>query len=579
MTSSAGPARMSFADLGVSPALVDALAQQEIVEPTPIQTAAIPPLLEGRDLLGQAQTGTGKTAAFVLPILERIQGNGVQALVVAPTRELALQVSRACKRLGKAVRVRVVAVYGGTPYGPQLRALDNGAQVVVGTPGRLLDLLSRGALDLSGLRIAVLDEADEMLQMGFIDDIETLLGAAPESKQVALFSATVPRAVRGIADRHLKNPIDASIKGDKLAVAKIIQQKVTVRQHDKFSVLQRLLEVETPELALIFARTRLGCAELAEQLDEVGLRAVPLHGDMSQAHRELMLRRFRSGQAPILVGTDVAARGLDVEGITHVFNYDLPDDADIYVHRIGRTGRAGREGKAISLVKPQEGRRINFIERHMKQRLIERPWPTRQELIEGRATALRNRVGAATGEEGLEPYLDQVALLTEAGLDVNRLAAAALKLLSAERPLEVQQQELPDEEVLYFLAAGRRHRVRPQDIVGLLINEFGLPKDGIGSIRIQDGFTTVFIGRDHVRKLGDTRTVMLRGRPTSFRPDSEREERPASFRPRDRPPFRKGGYKKSGGPYKGKGGKGGYKGKGGGGGGGGGGGFKPRRRP
>ncbi len=349
-----------FSLLNLRPQLVQAVVELGYTEPTPIQSGVIPVMLAGHDVIGQAQTGTGKTAAFALPLLHNLNSEQtqVQALVLTPTRELALQVAEAIQGYGRLQGVRVLAIYGGQQYGRQIGQLKRGVDVVVGTPGRLLDLIQQKKLDLSQIKTVVLDEADEMLSMGFIEDIEAILEQTPAQRQTALFSATLPPEIRRLADRYLREPQNITIQRPQLTVATITQRYYLVNETDKLAALTRLFEVEPVTSALIFARTRAGTGELANELSVRGFPAEALNGDLSQDAREQVLNRFRNNQIKVLVATDVAARGLDIDDISHVFNFDLPLDSEIYVHRVGRTGRAGKTGVAITLLTPSERWRL-----------------------------------------------------------------------------------------------------------------------------------------------------------------------------------------------------------------------------
>ncbi len=391
-----------FTQFNLHPQLMQAVSELGYEEPTPIQEAVIPLMLEGRDVIGQAQTGTGKTAAFSLPILQNLEpGQGqVQALVVTPTRELALQVAKSFDDYGRYRRVRVLAVYGGQPYGQQIHQLRKGVNVVVGTPGRLLDLIKQKVLDLSNVRTIVLDEADEMLSMGFIEDMEAILEQTPSTRQTTLFSATVPPAIRSLAGKYLSDPQTATIKRKQLTVAAIEQRYYLVNGADKLAALTRLFEVEEIGSALIFARTRIGTGQLASELTQRGFPAEALNGDLSQDARERVLGRFRRNQIKVLVATDVAARGLDIDDISHVFNYDLPHDLEGYVHRVGRTGRAGKTGIAISLVTPAERGRLHRIESFTKQPITRATLPTVADIETKREAAL---LGAYDGLAAARP--------------------------------------------------------------------------------------------------------------------------------------------------------------------------------
>ena len=491
-----------FADLGLAQPLLDALADAGYEAPTAIQARTIPALLAGRDLIGQAQTGTGKTAAFALPILQRLDldRRAVQALVLTPTRELAIQVAEAIhtysKRLGQ---VRALPVYGGSPMWHQIRRLEHGVHVVVGTPGRIMDHLRRGTLRFDALRTVVLDEADEMLRMGFIDDVEWILGQTPGARQTALFSATMPPRIRRIAERHLRAPERIEIERTALTVPAIEQRYLNVTERQKLDALARVLEVEPSEATLVFVRTKTAAADVAERLQARGSAAEAMHGDMTQAQREQTLGRLRGSQIEIVVATDVAARGLDVEHITHVVNYDVPHDAESYVHRIGRTGRAGRTGIAILFVTPRETRLLKLIERFTGQRIGAMRMPSAADVAARRVAAFKEQLRAAARQDGLEPYLTLVEELVEEGLDVAEVAAAAARLARAGKPLDVAA-EAPSAPpasaadggmVRLFVDAGREAGVRPADIVGAIAGETGLSGQAIGAIDLYDRFTFV----------------------------------------------------------------------------------------
>ena len=378
-TESPSPAPLLFADLGLSAPVMAAVTAVGYESPSPIQAATIPAMLAGRDVLGTAQTGTGKTAAFALPVLSNIDLNAErpQALVLAPTRELAIQVAEAFQKYAtKVPGFHVLPIYGGQSYYPQLQALKRGVHVVVGTPGRVIDHLERGSLDLSGLTTLVLDEADEMLRMGFIDDVETVLKKTPETRQVALFSATMPPAIRRIAQTYLKQPVEVTIAAKTTTSANIRQRYWWVSGMHKLDALTRILEVEPFDGMIVFARTKAATEELADKLQARGLAAAAINGDMQQAAREKTIQQLKDGKLDILVATDVAARGLDVERISHVLNYDIPYDTESYVHRIGRTGRAGRTGDAILFVTPREKGMLRAIERATRQPIEEMQLPS-----------------------------------------------------------------------------------------------------------------------------------------------------------------------------------------------------------
>ncbi|EFV13867.1 DEAD/DEAH box helicase [Segniliparus rugosus] len=405
--SSESSADVTFADLELHPSVLEAVREVGYETPSPIQAQTIPALLDGRDVVGLAATGTGKTAAFALPVLSRIDPKlrRPQALVLAPTRELALQVSEAFSRYAsKMPQVSVVCIYGGGAYPVQLQALGRGAQVVVGTPGRVVDHLERGTLKLGELRFLVLDEADEMLKMGFQEDVERVLGAAAEEKQVALFSATMPGAIRKISKTYLHNPVEVTVKAATTTSENIEQRYTLVAHHRKLDLLTRILEVEPFSAMIVFVRTKQATEELAERLRARGFAARPLNGDIPQAARERTVSALREGKIDILVATDVAARGLDVERITHVFNYDAPHDTESYVHRIGRTGRAGRTGVSYLFVTPRERSMIGAIERATRQPLAETPFPTVADVNAGRIAKFRDSITEALGLPGVEQF-------------------------------------------------------------------------------------------------------------------------------------------------------------------------------
>ncbi|HEY4564045.1 MAG TPA: DEAD/DEAH box helicase [Thermoanaerobaculia bacterium] len=546
----------TFESLGISEPILRTLIEIGYEAPTPIQEKTIPPMLAGRDLIGQAQTGTGKTAAFAIPILEKLDPAvpEVQALVLAPTRELAIQVAEAIHTYSKyRGRVGVLPVYGGQPIQLQLKRLDRGVHVVVGTPGRIMDHLRRGSLRLDAVRLVVLDEADEMLRMGFIEDVEWILSQAPEGRQTALFSATLPREIRRIADRHLKDPVAIEIEHKTLTVPTTDQRYLIVTPQQKLDALARILETEPADAVLIFTRTKTGAAELTERLEGRGYAAEAMHGDMNQAQRESVIRRLRGGQVEIVVATDVAARGLDVERISHVVNYDIPNDVEAYVHRIGRTGRAGRSGVAVLFVSPRERRMMQEIERFTGQRIMPMKLPTQADVAARRIALFKDSIRRSVAEGDLDLYLSLVEELVEEGLDLGEIAAGAARLARGDKPLEVEVEpeaasvpQAEDGMVRLFLAAGSWAGVRPGDIVGAIANEAGVPGKAIGSIDIYDRFTFVEIPAQYLDQVLERMArATIRGRPVQIRvatPEGggkprergrgpDRDRRP----PRDRP--------------------------------------------
>lgn len=425
-----------FAELSLDPRLLQAVDGLGFTAPTPIQAQAIPYLLAGRDVIGGARTGSGKTAAFGLPLLHRLGGEGgkgVRALILTPTRELALQVRDAIADLGREMRPKMVAIYGGAPYQPQVNALRKGASIVVGTPGRVLDLLKNGALDLSQVEMLVLDEADEMLRMGFIEDVETIVAATPATRQVALFSATMPAPIRRIAERHLKDPAEVHVEEKAHTTEHITQRWMRVPHHQKIEALVRVLACEPRGTTLVFVRTRENALEATEALAAQGLNVESLHGGISQAARERVLRRVRAGAVDVLVATDVAARGLDVDHVTHVVNLDLPEERDVYVHRIGRTGRAGRAGAAITFVTPKQVHAIRQIARHVGAEIEQAPVPTDVDVARIIRRQVADELLAQDDDPTVRRFLAELA--GQSGRTELDLAVSALALLAKARGL------------------------------------------------------------------------------------------------------------------------------------------------
>lgn len=543
-----------FRAFALQPDLMRAIEALGYEVPTPIQEKAIPALLSGDDVLGQAQTGTGKTAAFALPMLQALEAGGasVQGLIVTPTRELALQVARAVYEYGRYANVRVLAVYGGQPYSRQISRLRQGVDVVVGTPGRLLDLIRKSVLDLGSVRYLVLDEADEMLSMGFIEDIEAILEATPAARQTALFSATLPEPIRRLASRYLRNPQAIAVATEHLTVDQTEQRAYLVYEEDKAAALHRLLELEPITRALIFASTKVRVAELAEALLARGVQAEALHGDLSQAAREVVLSRFRRGQITTLVATDVAARGLDIESVSHVINYDVPFDPEAYVHRIGRTGRAGKEGVAITLLTPRERRYLKVIETFTRKPVTLAQVPSVQDVLDQRearfAAHLREELQRESDARAEAPGLDLVARLCASGYTPAEVAAAAIRLARAgerQQPLdtvrEVQQAPLrrparrpatPREArprrdkrqseagmVRLLMSVGSAQGIRPGDVVGAIASEAGIPGRAIGAIDIQQQRTFVDVMERHAEHvLRKMHRCRLRGHAATLNP-------------------------------------------------------------
>jgi ATP-dependent RNA helicase DeaD len=559
-----------FPALGLSDTLLTAVTALGYEEPTPVQRETIPILLGGSDLLAQAATGTGKTAAFALPMIQRLtepdpgaaashaeradrgrrapfalraseaRAAGIHeerprlvgrkprttappgGLVLVPTRELAMQVSEAIHKYADGTGVTVVPLYGGAAMEQQIRALDRGAQIVVATPGRALDHIRRTTLRLDGIRVLVLDEADEMLDMGFAEDIEQILEGTPPTRQTALFSATLPARILKIAERHLRTPQRVTIAGEKSpsgALPRVRQIAYIVRRDQKPAALDRILDMEHPRTAIVFCRTRLGVDTLVETLNAHGYRAEALHGGMQQRQRDAVMNRVRSGKTDLLMATDVAARGLDIEHVSHVVNYDLPADPESYVHRIGRTGRAGRIGTAITLADPREHRLLRTIERFTKQVIEVQPVPTAKDLrarrLEQLAAALRERLAAGDFDD-----VRAVVTALAAEFDVMDIAAAAVKMAQGAAGGDDEEQEItppgssdrpatprvatagggrsgPAGNVArVFFGAGKKAGIRPGDLVGAIAGESGVPSSAIGGIRIAENFSVVEVPED-----------------------------------------------------------------------------------
>jgi ATP-dependent RNA helicase DeaD len=538
-----------FSHLNLHPDLVQAVTKLGYTTPTPIQSAVIPLMLAGQDVIGQAQTGTGKTAAFALPVLHNLAAaqKSVQCLVLAPTRELAIQVAGSFEDYGQYQAIRVAVVYGGQPYGPQIRQLKQGVQVVVGTPGRILDLIRKRVLNLSEVHTLVLDEADEMLSMGFIEDIEMILSETPAGRQTALFSATMPAEIRRLADRYMSDPQSVAIDNKQRTVATIDQRYFLVHEQDKLAALTRIFQLEEITSALIFARTRAGTGALANELTLRGYPAEALNGDMSQDSREQTLSRFQDHRIKVLVATDIAARGLDIEDISHVFNYDMPEFVEVYVHRIGRTGRAGKQGTAISLVAPRELRRLRKIENFIRQPIPPAILPTIDDIQTHRDQKLMDRLLVWLKRNRMLKEKDLVMGLVEAGYDPVDIAAAALKLARVEekrQPLEpvsdvqvvhagksrsirrssgrskanrLSRTSHEEGMVRLMVNAGKIQGVRPQDVVGTIASSADIPGSTIGAILIKDQHTLVDIPIQYVDQvLATTGRTFIRKKAVSI---------------------------------------------------------------
>lgn len=584
---------LTFAELGLPQTLLDAVTSMGFVNPSPIQQECIPHLLAGRDVLGMAQTGSGKTAAFSLPLLAQIDPNKhyPQMLVMAPTRELAIQVADACEQFTQNMKgVHVVTVYGGQRYDIQLRALKQGSQVVVGTPGRILDHIRRGTLDLSNLQSIVLDEADEMLRMGFIDDVETVMAELPENHQTALFSATMPEPIRRITRRFMQDPQEVKIQATQRSAPDITQSYWLVNGFRKNEALLRFLEVEEFDAAIIFTRTKTGTIDITELCERNGYRAAALNGDMTQQAREQTLEKLKSGRLDILVATDVAARGLDVERISLVVNYDIPLDSESYVHRIGRTGRAGRSGRALLFVEPRERRLLRNIEHLMKKPIDEVPVPNHEILMEKRREKFKARISAQLEHHDLEKYRELLEELFTADQDHEELAAAMMMLLQEKQklilPSDPEIRSMKGERGrrdrnehgeradrrggrehreqnniamdLYRIELGREDGVEVRHIVGAIANEGDISSRYIGHIKLHDTYSTIELPQGmpnhlvqhfaHKARLLNKQMQMSLLGPAGAYQDRERGRKNDRFRDRkdgfkDKFKDRKGGFK------------------------------------
>jgi ATP-dependent RNA helicase DeaD len=541
------PPVATFADLQVHPSVLQAIADVGYESPSAIQAATIPALMAGSDVVGLAQTGTGKTAAFAMPILSKIDtsSRATQALVLTPTRELALQVAEAFSRYGAHLpQLNVLPIYGGSSYGVQLGGLKRGAQVVVGTPGRVIDHLDRGTLNLSRVDYLVLDEADEMLAMGFADDVERILADTPEYKQVALFSATMPPAIRAITARYLHDPLEVTVEAKTTTAENISQRYIQVAGPRKMDALTRILEVEPFEAMLVFVRTKQATEEVAEKLRARGFSAAAINGDIPQGQREKTISALKNGGIDILVATDVAARGLDVDRISHVLNYDIPYDTESYVHRVGRTGRAGRSGTAVLFVSPRERHLLKAIEKATRQKITESELPSVEDVNAQRVAKFADSITDALGSPGIElfrrlvedyerehdvPMADIAAALAVQSRDSEAF------LMAPEPPPERRPKERPDRPAksirkpaegreaglaTYRIAVGKRHKIGPGAIVGAIANEGSLHRSDFGHITIGPDFSLVELPaklpRETLKALERTR---ISGRLINLRPD------------------------------------------------------------
>lgn len=525
--------KLTFRDLGLSDKVLKALDDMGFEEPSPIQEQAIPQLLEGKDVIGQAQTGTGKTAAFGVPILERLDPKvrSVQALVLCPTRELAIQVAEEITKIGKYARVKTIAIYGGQSIERQIRSLHFGVDVVIGTPGRVIDHVKRGTLKLGDVRMTVLDEADEMLDMGFIEDIEFILKETPEERQTLLFSATMPDEIKRLAKRYMKDPTHIAVSPQQVTVPQIEQIFYEVRPAFKTEALCRVLDMEDVERGICFCRTKKGVDELVEGLQARGYLAEGIHGDMNQAQRTRVMSRFKEGGVELLVATDVAARGLDIQDVTHVFNYDIPQDAESYVHRIGRTGRAGRTGTAITFISAREFGQLRLIERITKTRIQRKPLPSMMDVAEKQREQMKERLIKVMDEGQLAFYKELANELLDE-YDPEMLLAAALKMAAGEDKTATApaapQVDFGDTGaepgmVRLFLNVGRQQNILPADVVRSIASQAGIPGNIIGLINIYDRFTFVEVPKDVASQvITAMQESTIKGRTVNIEPAKRR---------------------------------------------------------
>jgi ATP-dependent RNA helicase DeaD len=525
--------RIQFSDFHLSREIGKAIEDMGFEEPTPIQALAIPLIQAGHDVTAQAQTGTGKTAAFGIPLIEKIDASHrtVQAIVLCPTRELAIQIAEEFSELLTHLqRITVLPVYGGQPIDRQLRALHSGVHIVIGTPGRVMDHLRRRTLSLDAVSTVVLDEADQMLDMGFRDDIELILKKVPQKRQTLLFSATLPQPIIDISKRFMNKPEFVRVEYAELTVPQTEQSYIEVKEREKLDVLCRLIDIADPHLLIIFCNTKRRAEELAGKVKARGYRAEELHGDLKQSQRDRVMGGFRKGTIEILIATDVAARGIDVEDVDMVINYDVPQDVEYYVHRIGRTGRAGKSGKAITFVAPKDFTKLREIQHYAKIQIPRIPIPTQSDVAETRTRTMLEKVRETINAGGMETYIRIIEKETEGDLSTIDIAAALLKLQMEhgtddvpEKREEVDFADTGAEPgmVRFFLGVGRIHKVAPKDIVGAIAGETGIPGKAIGAIRILDSYSFVEIPKEHATEVY---TIMkertIRNQPTGIEPAS-----------------------------------------------------------
>ena len=537
-----------FEDLPISDEIKRAIADMGFEEPSPIQAQSIPVILSGRDVIGQAQTGTGKTAAFSIPVLETIdpENKSLQAIILCPTRELAIQVSKEIKKLSKYMHgIKSLPVYGGQPIDRQIKSLKGGVQIVIGTPGRVIDHINRKTLKLDNVKMLILDEADEMLDMGFREDIETILNKTPENRQTTFFSATMPKGILDLTRKYQNDPEHVKIVRKEITVSNISQYYIETRNANKLEVLCRLIDVYNPKLSVVFTNTKRGADELVSDLQARGYFADALHGDLKQTQRDIVMDKFRQGTIDILVATDVAARGIDVDDVEAVFNYDLPQDEEYYVHRIGRTGRAGRTGVSFSFVFGKEMRKMRDIERYTKAKLVKHSIPSVADVEEKKVSAFFKQVKGIMDEGNLSKQLQWLeSFSNESDVEIIDVAAALVKLaLGDEEKEEIIEEPSRDRSrrdrrdrkgsdtgakegmVRLFINVGRSQRVQAKDILGAIAGEAGISGKLIGTIDIYDKYTFVEVPKQNVKKvLESVKDIKIKGNKVNIEKANRRKK-------------------------------------------------------
>ena len=537
-----------FEDLPISDEIKRAIADMGFEEPSPIQAQSIPVILSGRDVIGQAQTGTGKTAAFSIPVLETIdpENKSLQAIILCPTRELAIQVSKEIKKLSKYMHgIKSLPVYGGQPIDRQIKSLKGGVQIVIGTPGRVIDHINRKTLKLDNVKMLILDEADEMLDMGFREDIETILNKTPENRQTTFFSATMPKGILDLTRKYQNDPEHVKIVRKEITVSNISQYYIETRNANKLEVLCRLIDVYNPKLSVVFTNTKRGADELVSDLQARGYFADALHGDLKQTQRDIVMDKFRQGTIDILVATDVAARGIDVDDVEAVFNYDLPQDEEYYVHRIGRTGRAGRTGVSFSFVFGKEMRKMRDIERYTKAKLVKHSIPSVADVEEKKVSAFFKQVKGIMDEGNLSKQLQWLeSFSNESDVEIIDVAAALVKLaLGDEEKEEIIEEPSRDRSrrdrrdrkgsdtgakegmVRLFINVGRSQRVQAKDILGAIAGEAGISGKLIGTIDIYDKYTFVEVPKQNVKKvLESVKDIKIKGNRVNIEKANRRKK-------------------------------------------------------